>query len=73
MYRADVRHYYVNKSILTVPSLYIFHCLVSGVHLNLFSKRALKSRLRMHHRLQITDQLFKSNLTFCVVCVLCAD
>jgi hypothetical protein len=23
----------------------------------------------MHHGLQITDQLFKSNLTFCAVCV----
>jgi hypothetical protein len=29
----------------------------------------VKSRLRTHHRLQITDQLFKSNLTFCVVSV----
>jgi hypothetical protein len=23
----------------------------------------------MHHGLQITNQLFKSNLTFCVVCI----
>jgi hypothetical protein len=26
-------------------------------------------RLWTHHWLQITDQLFRSNLTFCVVCV----
>jgi hypothetical protein len=25
--------------------------------------------VRTHHGLQITDQLFKSNLTFCIVCV----
>jgi hypothetical protein len=39
----------------------------TGVHLNFSSKLAQKSRLWTHHGLQITDQLFKSNLTFCVV------
>jgi hypothetical protein len=42
---------------------------ISSVRLNFSSKLALKSRLWTHHALQITDQLFKSNLTFCVVCV----
>jgi hypothetical protein len=42
---------------------------ISGVHFNLSSKRALKNRLWTHHGLQITEQLFKSNLTFCGVCV----
>jgi hypothetical protein len=47
----------------------------SGAHLNFSSKLPLKvvfwlkSRLWTHHGLRITDQLFKSNLTFCVVCV----
>jgi hypothetical protein len=42
---------------------------ITGVHLNLSSKLVLKSRLWTHHRLQITDQPFKSNLTFCIFCV----
>jgi hypothetical protein len=40
-----------------------------GVHLNFSSKLALKTRLWTPHGLPITDQLFKSNLTFCVVYV----
>jgi hypothetical protein len=43
--------------------------IVSGVQLNFSSKLAVMSRLWTHHGLQIMDQLFKSNLTFCVVCV----
>jgi hypothetical protein len=43
-----------------------YYVKVSGVHLNLSSKLPLKSRLWTHRGLQITDQLFKSNLTFCV-------
>jgi hypothetical protein len=46
---------------------------VSGVHLNVSSKYALKSigscDYVRHHGLQIMDQLFKSNLIFCVFCV----
>jgi hypothetical protein len=43
--------------------------IISGVYLNLLSKYALMSPLWAHHGLQITGQLFKSNLTLCVVCV----
>jgi hypothetical protein len=43
--------------------------LLSGVHPNSSSKPALKSRLWTHHGVRIRVHLFKSNLTFCVVCV----
>jgi hypothetical protein len=37
---------------------------------NLASKLALKSRLGTHHRITtLIDQLFKPNLTFCLVCI----
>jgi hypothetical protein len=43
--------------------------IISNHLLNLSSKYELKSQLWTHHGLQITDQLFKYNLTLCVVCV----
>jgi hypothetical protein len=37
---------------------------------NLASKLTLKSRLGTHHRITtLIDQLFKPNLTFCLVCI----
>jgi hypothetical protein len=39
-----------------------------GVHLNLYKVRVEGSIVNTP-RIQITDQLFKSNLTYCVVCI----
>jgi hypothetical protein len=44
---------------------------ISGVHLNLSSKQALKGRLWTHHKLQITHHLFKTNLFALFVILLC--
>jgi hypothetical protein len=47
-----------------IPQLYV----TSDAHFDFSSKLALKNRLGTHHGLLITDRLFKSNLTFWVVC-----
>jgi hypothetical protein len=67
-----------NYDVIIMHHIIIYYCgkleqwflhIVSGVQLNFSSKLAVMSRLWTHHELQIMDQLFKSNLTFCVVCV----
>jgi hypothetical protein len=54
-----------HQNLLPTQSVLVAHTVLNGCSFKFILKVSVEES---HHRLQITDELFKSNLTFCVVC-----